>query len=81
MEQKPGDQEPKVSIAVYLWPLAIAIGTAIGVGIGAAIGDIGAGLAIGVGVGVVAGFVLIRRFNSNSGDDQHPNREIHSTHR
>jgi len=69
MEQKPSDQEPKVSIAGYLWPLALGIGTAIGAGIGAAIGSIGAGIGIGAGVGVVVGLVLYRRFNSNSSDD------------
>ena len=69
MEQKPGEQEPKVSIVGYLWLLALGIGTAIGIGIGAAIDSIGAGLGIGVGVGVVAGLVLYRRFNRNSSDD------------
>jgi hypothetical protein len=69
MEQKPSSQESKASIAGYLWPLALGIGTAIGVGIGAAMGSIGAGVAIGVGVGVVFGLALYRRFSSNSGDD------------
>jgi hypothetical protein len=69
MEQKPSDQEPKESIAAYLWLLALSIGTAIGIGIGAAIGSTGAGLVIGVGAGVAVGLVLYRRFNSNSGND------------
>jgi hypothetical protein len=69
MEQKASDQEPKASIAGYLWPIALGTGVAIGVGIGAAIGNVGAGIGIGVGVGVVVGLALYRRFNNNSSDD------------
>lgn len=59
----------KVSIAGYLWLLALAIGLAIGAGIGAAIDSIGAGIAIGMAVGVAVGLVLCRRFKSDSSDD------------
>lgn len=69
MEGKASDEGPKASIAGYLWPIALGIGTAIGVGIGAAIGSIGAGIGIGVGVGVVVGLALYRGFKSNSGGD------------
>ena len=69
MEQKPSDQEPKVSIAGYLWLLPIGIGIAIGAGIGAAIDSIGAGIGIGMAVGVAVGLVLYLRFNSSSSND------------
>ena len=69
MEQKPNDQEPKPNIAVYLWVLALSVGTAMGAGIGAAISSIGAGVGIGVGVGVAVGLVLYRRYSASPGDD------------
>jgi hypothetical protein len=69
MEQKPTRQEPKASIAGYLWPVALGIGTAVGAGIGAAMGSVGAGIGIGVGVGVVVGLAFCRRLNSHSSDD------------
>ena len=69
MEQTPSDQESKVSIAGYLWLLALGIGLAIGAGIGAAIDSIGAGIGIGMAVGAAVGLVLCRRFKSDSSDD------------
>lgn len=69
MEQTPSDQESKVSIAGYLWLLALGIGLAIGAGVGAAIDSIGAGIGIGMAVGVAVGLVLCRRFKSDSSDD------------
>jgi len=66
MQRKPSDQEPKESIANYLWILSISIGLAIGVSIGVAIDSVGAGVGIGVGVGVAVGLVLYQRFKSNS---------------
>ncbi len=69
MEQKSSSREPKANIADYLWVLALGCGPAIGAGIGVAIDSIGAGIGIGVGVGVAVGFVLRRRFSSNSSDD------------
>jgi hypothetical protein len=72
MEQKPGDQEAKGSLAVCLWPFTIAIATALAAGLGAAIKDVGAGVGIGVGVGVVAGLVLHGLFNGNASDKEHP---------
>ena len=69
MEQKPSGQEPKGSIAGYLWLFSICIGLAIGAGIGVAMDRIGAGIAIGMAVGVAAGLALRRRSSSNSGDN------------
>ena len=69
MEHKQSDQNPKNSIAIYLWLLPLAIGTSIGIAIGAAIGSVGAGAGIGMGVGVAVGLFLYRRFISTSSDD------------
>jgi hypothetical protein len=69
MEQEPGSQESKGSIAVYLWLLSISVGLAMGAGIGAAMDSIGAGIGIGLAVGVAVGLALYRRFKSNSSGD------------
>ena len=69
MEQAQNSQQPKGSIAVYLWLLSICIGLAIGAGIGAAINSIGSGIGIGVAVGIAVGLALFRRFKGDSGDD------------
>jgi hypothetical protein len=62
-------QKPKMSNAIYLWLLALAIGMSIGIGIGAAMGSVGAGAGIGMGVGIVVGIVLYRWFERTSSDD------------
>ena len=69
MEHKQSDQKPKMSIAIYLWLLPLAIGTSIGIAIGAAIGSVGAGAGLGMGVGVAVGLVLYQMFKSTSSDD------------
>ena len=69
MEEESSDQNPKGSIADYLWLLSISIGLAIGAGIGAAMDSIGAGIGIGLTFGVAVGLVLYRRFKSDSSDD------------
>ena len=69
MEREPGGQQPRESVAAYLWLLALCVGTAVGAGLGAVIGSIGAGVAIGTGVGVAAGAFLYRRTVNRSTDD------------
>jgi hypothetical protein len=69
MKHKPSAQKPKMSMAITLWLMALAIGTSIGIAIGAAIGSVGAGAAIGMGVGVAVGLVLYQRFKRTVNDN------------
>ena len=69
MEREPSGDPSKQRVAMYLWLLALSVGTAVGAGLGAAIGSIGAGVAIGTGVGVAVGAFLYRRSMRNPTDD------------
>jgi H+/Cl- antiporter ClcA len=69
VEQEPGGRQPERSVAMFLWLLALCVGTAVGVGLGVAIGSIGAGVAIGTGVGVAVGVFLYRRSVNSPTDD------------
>jgi hypothetical protein len=76
MGNKRSAQEPKATVAGYLWLLAPASGLAIGAGLGAAAGSIGVGIGIGLAVGVVAGFVLYRRLRGTKAMESRPTFRI-----